>query len=461
MRNREELRQYQQRAIEFVKDHDNCALFIDVGLGKTSITLTAFKELQHDFRAHKALVIAPLRVAKRAWIEEIGEWAHLQGLTTSKILGTEKQRLAGLNAEADIYLINYENLVWLIEQFIEGKKQVRHWPFDFVVADESQALKSQSSKRWKALRRIRRLFLRLVELTGTPAPLSYRDLWSQVYLLDRGQRLGVTETAFLERWFREHRGDGYSTWSIKDGSAAEIHAALADIVLSLKVEDYFDLPPVVFNPIRVSMSPAALAVYRKFKRTAISDFNGKTVTAASAGVLSGKLLQLANGIIYTGVERQFEVFHDEKLDALIEHLDSCTGPIIVAYGFVADAARISKALREYCGQEKTWAVADSDASLDKFARGKTDVLLCHPASVGHGLNDMHRSGATNIVWYGLTNRLEHWLQLNGRLTGGHRRAGKNIVVSAILTDDTEDQRAWESLIAKEATQDALTRALVR
>lgn len=462
MRTRSDFYSHQPLIVDFQKEHWNCACYVPMGGAKTVSTLTAFKDLQEEFGANKAIVFAPLRVARKVWSDEIEEWSHLQGLTTSKIVGTEKQRLKGLNTPADIHLINRENTVWLTEQFIQGKKQIREWEWDTVILDESQSYKSISSKRWKALRRIRRLFPRMIQLTGTPAPNGYEDLWAQIFLLDGGARLGKTMSEYHDRWFTEKFFADYSVWYLKPGAKEEIQNALKDIVLSIRLEDHFDLPEVPFNPVRVSLSPAALATYKKFARTSVAEFSGKTVSAASAGVLAGKLCQLANGCIYTGEHGEFAIFHDEKLKALVEVLEGCDGPVLIGYGYRSDASRIEKVLEEYCGREgKTWRRADSDADLQEFADKKIDYLLLHPASCGHGLNDMYKSGAANIVWVGLTHNLEHFQQLNARLTGGLRVLGRKVVVHAILADGTRDADTFAALTAKAATQSELARALVR
>lgn len=258
MLTRENLYPYQHRAIEFIKKHPNCALWVDMGLGKTVSALTAFADMFHSFDVDKALVVAPLRVARQVWADEIDEWSHLQGLRVSKIVGTEQQRLRAMDATADIYTINREQVAWLEEQIIHGKKQVRRWPWDMVILDESQSFKSQTSQRWTSLRRLRRLFDRCVQLTGTPVPNGYGDLWAQLYLLDRGQRLGETESAYQGRWFEAP--DMYSTysWTLKDHGAKEIQEAVADITLTMRAEDYLDLPPVLNNIVTVKLSDRVL-----------------------------------------------------------------------------------------------------------------------------------------------------------------------------------------------------------
>lgn len=455
---RNDLFAYQRRAVQFIKDHPNCALWVEMGLGKSVTAATAYADMLDDFEAKSALVIAPLRVARKVWPDEIKCWDHLTHLRTAKIIGSEKNRYKGLSTPADIHLINQEQVVWLSEQFVEGKKVIRKFPWDLVILDESQGMRRQSSQRFKALSRLRKLFPRLIELTGTPAPNGYRNLWSQVKLMDGGLRLGTTETDFLERWFDREFGDGYVNWHIKSHSAKQIQDAVRDIVLSLRVEDYFDLPPVVFNLVRVSLSPAAVATYKRFERTYCAQVGSKTITAANAGALNSKVMQLANGSIYVDNKGTFELFHDAKIDALCEILDGVSGPTIIGYAFRADASRISAALNKFCGKDR-WAFADTDEDLERFAKGDLDFIVMHPASAGHGLNDLHLSGAETIVWFGLTDNLEWFQQLNARLTGGLRRIGKNIIIHIILADDTVDMRMSPRLTDKAATQDGLTKAL--
>lgn len=446
--------------MEFIKANPNCALWIDCGLGKTVATQTAYLDLLNSFDANHGLVIAPLRVARKVWTDEVQEWSHLQDLDIVHIGGTEKQRQKAIRTRADLHTIGRENTQWLINQFIEGKKQVRKWPWDTVILDESQSFKSQSSFRWKALRLVRKLFPRCVELTGTPAPKGYGDLWSQIYLLDRGQRLGTSESAYRLRWFDVENCGDYSRYHLKDHAAKEIQAALSDIVISLRAEDYFDLPPVVYNPVRCTLTEAELAKYRKFARTSVFErAGGQKITAVNAGALYGKLLQLANGAIYHNDKGEYEEFHHAKIDGLLETLEGVTGPCIVAYAFRSDTKRIAAALDRYCGKTKTWRVMDTDDDLNAFSRGEIDIAVMHPASAGHGLNDLHKSGAQDIVWFGLTPNLEYYQQLNDRLAGGIRRLGKNVKVHHLLAENTEDEDCYELLKGKAKSQDELTNAM--
>ncbi len=434
-----------------------------MGGGKSASALTAFSDLAYDGVRH-GIVFAPLRVSRDVWIDEIETWAHLRHLTTSRIMGSERERLAGLNAPADLHLINREQTSWLEQQFIEQVsqykfKQIREWPWDIAYLDEAQSWKSQSSDRWKSMKRMRKLMPRIVQLTGTPAANGYRDLWGQIYLLDGGIRLGRTEDAYLTRWF-DPPGQGEYGWTLKAGAAEQIQAAIADIVLTVELD--FEGPPVRMNPIRVHLPPPVLARYKKFQREAVMRLGDHTITAVNAGVLCGKLLQAASGALYTGVDREYEIFHREKETALLEILEGLHGPVLIGYGFVHELDRIGKALDKFCKKAgKQWAQLKSSTSMKAFKSGTVDYGVIHPASAGHGLNDLHLSGAENLVWFSLTNNLEFWDQLNARLIGGHRRIGKNCVIHSIIAVDTYDEVEVQRLERKDKDQVGLIRALRR
>lgn len=456
MLSRSDFLPYQDSGVDFIKNNPRCSIWADMGLGKTSMGLTAFDELRKEFEVRRALVVAPLRVARRVWSDEIKRWDHLAGITTAKILGTPEQRIAALRTPADVHLINRENIPWLEAQFIQNKKQTTRWPWDMVFLDESQSFKTQGTERHKSMYKLTRLAHRVIELTGTPAPNGYQDLWGQIRLLDRGARLGQYESEYQARWFTCIQNDGCSKWIIRDHAAAEIHERLKDIVFSLKAEDYLTLPEIKYNYIRVKLAPAVMAQYQKLKRTLLAEIGERKLSAANAGVVANKLLQFANGAVYYEGKDWVET-HREKLDALEEVLDGLPAPVMVAYGYQHDSARIASVL----GRVR-WSVLSSDDSFDRFRRGdELDVGILHPASCGHGLNDLHLSGSENIVWFGLTNNLEFYQQLNARLTGGHRAVGKNIVIHHIIADDTADEDMIELLKKKDTDQNDLTRALVR
>lgn len=464
MLTRSDLRGYQERCIEHIKDTPNCALWVDMGLGKTVSTLTAISDLRESFDVNRTLIVAPLRVARKTWDDEIAEWEHLRGLSTAHILGTPEQRLRGLAAKADIHLINRENVVWLLEQFVRGAgkklKLIRRWPWDTVVLDESSSFKSQSAERWKAMRKLRRLYDRCIELTGTPAPNGYKDLWAQINLLDRGKRLGYTEKAFKDRWMDPpDRWDPASKWTMKPFARKQIEDELKDIVISMDAEDYLELPPIINNPVSVRMSAHHTKQYKEMERKFVMEVAGKRITAVNAGVLAGKLLQLANGAIYYDDAGNFEEFHRYKLDACVEILDQTYGPVLVAYNYKSDLARLKIVISKWCRQNgKTWGVLKTVDDECRWNNNEIDVLLLHPLSAGHGLN-LHKSDSETIIWYGMIWSLESYLQLNARLAGGHRRIGKNIIIHHIITEGTIDEEVLSRLEYKDADQQMLTDAM--
>ncbi len=438
-----------------------------MGLGKTVITLTAFIDALRGFESRHMLVVAPLRVARDVWDAEIKRWSHLHGLTISKIVGNRQQRLDGLKVPADIHTINREQLAWLFSGYVEERspnkfKQIRKWPWDWITLDEAQSFKKAGRSRTNAATRISTFGLcdRIVELTGTPSPNGYRDLWSQLNILDHGRRLGSTEGSFLERWFDPPPDWGYN-WTLKEFAEREIQDKLRDLVISMQAEDYLDLPPVIYNPIPVTLSAAVMKKYRRLERTCVLQLPSKRITAANAGVLGGKLLQLASGAMYVDDRGNFETLHDMKLDALCGALDelSFSGPVLIGYGFKSDAQRIGARLTKYCGRGREWATLKSAQNMRDFREGLIDFGVVHPASAGHGLNDLHLSGSENIIWFGPTNNLEWWDQLNARLAGGARRIGKNVRIQTILARGTVDEDYMELIKRKDTDQTGLVRAL--
>lgn len=450
MKTRADLDPKQLQAAEFIRTRLNCALWMDMGLGKTISTLTAIAYLFENFYVRRVLVVAPLRVARKVWSDEVKAWAHVNHLTVSCVTGTEKERLAALNAGADIYTINRENLQWLESLFVDEKdRQIRRWPWDLVVFDEAQSFKN-AGKRSRVLRRMRKFFPRCVQLTGTPAPNGYEDIYGQIYLLDKGERLGRTKTAYLRKWFTPP-ATMFGKWQLKSGAKEEIHAALKDIVLAIR-----DMhPPVPINPIRVDLGPELLAQYRKFKRETVMQFAGQTFTAANAGALTGKLLQFANGAIYRP-DGSWQHIHDHKLDALEELIDNRQGPVMVVYEFRHDLERIQKRLVGKPGLRVR--VLKTTKDEDDWNTGLVDVLVLHPESAGHGLN-LQFAGAELLIWFGLTAHLEHFLQANARLIGGHRRDGRNVVIHAIVAEGTRDMDLLPLLGRKGTTQSDLLDAV--
>lgn len=461
MLTRADLYSYQRHAVDFVKARRNCALWVEMGLGKTVSTLTAFSDLQESFDAHQMLVIAPKRVARKVWSDETQSWAHLSHLRVERIVGSEAECFAALKRPADIHTIGRERVPWLRAQFIQNGRQVVEWPWDCVVADEAQSFASQSSQRFKALAELREVirFKRMTQLSGTPIPNGYGKLWSQLWLLDKGSRLGKSENAMKERWFTPPTGM-FQKWNLKPHAPAEIHEKLKDIVLVLREEDYLDLPPVIDNFIPCELSPAALQTYKRFEREFIADVAGKTLTAVNGGVLDGKLLQLANGACYTGEKREWVPFHDEKLEALEETLEGIGGKALICVNFKHDTARVKEVLgRAARADGRVWKLLDSDRDFQEWADGKIDWGILHPASAGHGLNDVYKAGADDMVWFGLTNNLEWYSQARARLTGGHRRAGRNIRIHHIVAAGTRDDDYVRLIRNKTLTQENLMSAL--
>ena len=439
---------------DFIRENENCALWVDMGLGKTIGVLTAIIDLIYDFETNKVLVVAPLRVARKTWKDEINAWSHTQGLTISHIIGDSQQRLQGIVADADIYCINRENVKWLVDLHVKGSKQIRRWKWDTVVLDESSSFKSggkNGSKRWLAMKKVRKLFTRCIQLTGTPSPNGLMDIWAQIYLLDRGERLGHTLTAFRDRWF-DPPGYNQHKYKIKNGAEEQIMDRISDLCLTMREDDWLELPPVVNNYIPVYLTTEERRQYNFFKRNYIMEIEGQKITAVNAGVLAGKLLQLANGAVYTN-NPAWVAFHDGKIDALLELVEflSLDGPLMICYNYKSDLVRIKKALTK---EKYSFDVLTDEASEDKWNAGETDILILHPASAGHGCN-LHHSGSEHLIWFGLTHNLEFYLQANARLAGGHRREGKSIVIHHIVTEGTMDDDVVDSLEAKDDLQERL------
>ncbi|MEK3887467.1 DEAD/DEAH box helicase [Bacillus sp. FSL K6-3431] len=438
---------YQAYAINEVIEKPAVGLFLDMGLGKTVTTLTAITDLLHDyFSVHKVLVIAPKRVAEDTWSRETEKWEHTKYLRVSKVLGPVKTRLAALEAKADLYVINRENVDWLVQHY--GKK----WPFDMVVIDELSSFKSPSAKRFKQLRKVRPLINRIIGLTGTPAPNSLIDLWPQLYLLDRGERLGTTITGFRNMYFNPGRRDPSKfivyTWEPKDGAENEIHNKISDICISMKAKDYLQLPERVDNVISVQLNAKEREVYKKLEKDKLLEFEEQDVIANNAAGLMGKLLQLSNGEVYDDEGNTVHI-HDRKLDALEEIIEESQGqPILLFYSFKHDRDRIRK-------QFKFAEELDQDDSIERWNKGEIPLLIAHPASAGHGLN--LQDGGHIIVWFGLTWSLELYQQANARLD---RQGQKNsVIVHHLLVEDSVDEQVLKVLQGKEQGQDALMDAV--
>lgn len=414
-------------------------------VSKTVSALTAITELMHDyFDVQKVLVIAPLRVAESTWSDECTEWVHTHYLTISKVLGGLTERVAALQKSANIYLINRENVVWLTEYY------KRNWPFDMVVIDESSSFKNHQAKRFKALKKVRPLIKRIVELTGTPTPNGLMDLWSQIYLLDRGERLGKTITAYRDKYFNPGQRNGHVVyeWVPKPDAEREIYKKIADICVSMKGEDYLKLPPIMYNTVRVKLPDSAKRKYDQLERDLILAIADQDVVANTAAALSNKLLQMANGAVYDD-QRVVAHIHDEKLGALAEIIDVTTPKsVMVMYYYKHDLERLLKRFP----QAVPLKTADD---IKVWNAGKIGMMLAHPASAGHGLN-LQRGGSV-VVWFGLTWSLELYLQANKRL---HRPGQKEtVIIHHLVTAGTVDEEVMAALQNKSAGQDEMLNAI--
>lgn len=440
---------YQEYSIDWILNHERCGLLLPMGLGKTAPTLFAIEELMHDhFEILKVLVIAPPRVAMSTWSDEIDKWDGLH-LTYSKVVGpNKKKRIEALNQEADIYLVNNENLVWLIDYL---REQGKEWPFDMVVIDEWSKYKSSKTRGFRALKKIMPLTTRFVGLTGTPNPNGYTDLWSQMYLLDAGKRLSETLTAFRERFFVPGRRNGHVVyeWFLRDGAKDSIDKKMSDVCFSLSTEDWITLPERTDHIVEVELSESVMKKYKQFERDSILPLtDDNAIVGVSAGVVTNKLLQFSNGAIYDEDKNVVHI-HDEKLDALDELLDQANGqPVLVFYSFQHDYDRIK-------ARHPEAQKLDNEEDLKKWNAGKIPLLVCHPASIGHGLN--MQSGGNIIVWFGLTWSLELYLQANARL---HRQGQQSkVFVYHIVAKGTVDNHVMKSLETKNMTQQSLLEAL--
>lgn len=436
---------YQEAAIRWVLDRPASGLFLGMGMGKTVVTLTAINELLFDrLEAARVLVIAPLRVARDTWAREAAKWDHLQHLRVSVVLGDARERLAALERPAEVYVINRENVPWLCETLFD-------WPFDMVVIDELSSFKSVQAKRFKALRKVRGRIRRIVGLTGTPAPNGLVDLWPQIYLLDRGERLGKTVGAYRARYFTPDRANGHIVYSYRllPGADEAIQARIADVCMSLRKEDYLSLPGQLYETVEITPSPALLKQYRQFERDRIMeamDGDGEIV-ALNAAALTGKLLQFANGAIYDD-NGNSHLIHNLKLDALEDLIEAANGePVLVFYAFKHDRDRIMR--RVSCRELVT------SEDIDAWNRKEIPVAIAHPASVGHGLN--LQEGGHIIIWFGLTWSLELYQQANERLN----RPGQTHVcrIYHLVLKGTHDERVLAALERKDTSQRALIDAL--
>ena len=443
-----QMHNYQRHCVEHIMSHPECGLLLEMGLGKTIASLTALNLLLFDtFEIKKPLIIAPLNVAKYTWQDEIDNWAHLKHLKLGKILGDEKSRSKALNSPADIFIINRENVAWLVGKVGSA------WSFDMLILDELTSFKSSKAIRFKALKQIRPLVKRVVGLTGTPSPNGYIDLWSQIFLLDQGERLGKFKTHFIDRFFTVDPKtvySGYPKQIPKDFSLEAIQGLIGDICISMKSEDYLELPGRVHRIINVHLSDVETRAYEEFEKSQIMLLpEGEAISVANAAALRGKLVQFANGAIYDE-NRAYHVVHDAKLDMLEELVDVATSPVLIFYRFKHDLDRIQKRLKSYAPRLLT-----SEKDKNDWNEGKIKVLLAHPASAGHGLN--LQKGGNNVIWFGDPDSLELYQQANARLD----RQGqvKQVIIQHMATVGTIDEAIAQALIGKADVQEALMQAI--
>lgn len=438
-------RPYQHYAYNQIIEKPATALMLDMGMGKTVITLTAINDLLYDyFDVAKVLVIAPLRVAETTWTDECQQWNHLAGLTISPVIGTLSERVRALKTKADVYTINRENVVWLVDYY--GKD----WPFDMVVIDESSSFKNHQSKRFKALKRVRPVIKRLVELTGTPAPNGLMDLWSQLYLLDRGKRLGKTIGQYRRQFFKPGAGSGHIVyeWNLQKGAEQEIFNRISDICVSMKSSDYIALPEVMYNIIPVKLSTPVQREYKRLAKDLILRVNDDEIVANTAAALSGKLLQMSSGAVYDDAGHVIKI-HNAKLEALEDIVSTNEHrAVLVFYWFKHDLDRLKEKFPEAV-QLKT------AADIKAWNSGEISIMLVHPASAGHGLNLQY--GGSIIVWFSLSWSLELYQQANKRL----HRSGQThtVVIHHLVAQGTIDEDVMKALQGKKVTQETMITAI--
>ena len=436
------LHNYQKRAVEFIKNNRKCALFLDMGLGKTASTLSAISELIPECKADKILVIAPLRVALSTWHAEIAKWEHLQHLSYTIIKGMASTRVKKLAENTRIHIISRDLVVWLANQCKE------EWPYDMVIIDESSSFKSAKIQRFKAIRKVLPQINRMVLLTGTPASNGLLDLWSQIYLIDQGQRLYKSYYAYLAKFFySDHMG---YNWRPRGIAQQEITSRIQDICLSMSANDYLELPDVVFADRHCELGQSTAREYKNFKKEFFMEHEGEVVTASSAAVLVNKLMQFCNGAVYTQDRQSTVVKHNQKLDVLEEVIEELQGQnVLIAYNFQTDRDRIVKRFKQ------AQVLTQDPSCIERWNSGEIPILLAHPASCGHGLNIQH--GGNHIIWFGLTWSLEMYLQMNARL---HRQGqDKPVIITHIIASGTVDELVLEALKNKDINQQRIIDAL--
>lgn len=435
---------YQTRAKDFILEHPKAGMLLEMGLGKTVITLTAIDVLINElFEVDRVLVIALKRVAEDTWTREHAKWDHLRHLRVSKVLGSPEQRRRALAVDADIYVIGRDNVVWLVEQCRQG------WPFDMVVIDELSSFKNPQAKRFRALKKVIPKASRVVGLTGAPSANGLMDLWAEIYLLDRGERLGHTLGAYREKYFRPGARNGYVVfkWEPLRGSREKIEAAISDICISMSADDYLTLPKRIDNLIPVKLSPQEMKQYKTMEAEQLLHIDDEDVVALNAAAVMTKLLQIANGSVYSH-EGNVVRLHDAKLEALLEIIDTTDSPVLIFYSYKHDLAAIKAAIPGA-------RTLDGPEDIAEWNAGRVQVLLAHPASVGYGLN--LQEGGHVIVWYGLTWSLELYQQANARLY--RQGQDKPVIIHHLIAEGTVDEQVMRALQEKDMSQAALMAAL--
>lgn len=437
---------YQAYAENYILQNPEAGLFLDMGMGKTVITLSAIHKLKFDyFSVNKVLVIAPLEPAKNTWPNELKKWEHLQDLTSETVLGSEKNRLEALSREADIYIVNRENVAWLVKHY------KTKWPFDMVVIDELSSFKSNKSVRFKELKKVRKYINHIVGLTGTPSPNGLLDLWSQVYLLDEGKALGKTLTGYRDLYFLPDKRNAMTifSWKLKDGAEKEIYKRLEGLCISMDSADYLQLPDRLDIQHEVILDDKAVETYKQLEKDMLLPFSDGDVDAGTAAILANKLLQVAGGSVYDENKNVREI-HDAKLKALDNLIEEANGqPVLIFYSYKHECNRIQEKFPEAINIKQ-------DGAVEKWNAGKIPILLAHPASAGHGLN--LQSGGNIIIWYGLTWSLELYQQANKRL---HRLGQtKTVLVHHLVSKGTLDEHVLNIVLSsKEKRQLSLLEAI--
>lgn len=441
--------EYQKYVIQQIIEKKRLAVFLEMGLGKTVSTLCAIDYLMNDtLEINKVLIIAPLKVAKLTWEEEIQKYDELNHLRLSKIVGSAKARIKAINTPSDIYIVNRENTKWLIDYFQAEKR----WPYQMLVIDESSSFKNRASQRFKAAKIMAYVTPRVVELSGTPVPNGLMDLWAQIYLLDQGKRLGATITAYRETYFVPDKRNRQTIFSWRPRTFGEelIFEKIKDISLSMKAVDHIEMPERVDNIIKLTMPPAIRKLYEQMEHEYLITIDEETIMAGSAGVVCNKLLQMANGAVYKE-NHEWILIHNLKLQALEEILEANEGkPVMVLYNFNHDRDR----LLEYF-KDRNPVILASDEDKRKWDKKEIPLLLAHPASMGHGLN--LQAGGNIIVWFGLTNNLEYYLQANARLY--RQGQTETVIINHLVVEGTEDINTMRRLATKKTTQDELIAAV--